>query len=387
MSAANRTDVLIFTFSDVERRSVLHAFERAMQHKASPVSIGDRMYRDLGSFQGKRIFLALSEIDTWRSRDVQREVQRGIVALTPAAVVTVGIAFGLNQQKQKLGDIIISNRLLLNDRARARRSQPASFRGERLQGSAWLLDYFKSSEMEWKGAKVRFGILLAGDSRDDDINYRDQLQSLGQEIIGEVRGCTEIFLACQAAKAEWVSVSAIGDWADGSNAGYEDAIRQHAADSSAAFVVHSLQHAALNHSGSILQNDKMQDASCLTDRNQQIGSILVNGSGNSIAIQQGTVTSLPGGPSAHSAFQQNRALEIRQQPTRFSIRKLLHEVFRTHADLVAFCIDYFPPIAHRFSHSMDRVECENILLQLAETDEILTSLRSYNRVAVDRYSV
>ncbi len=57
------------------------------------------------------------------------------------------------------------------------------------------------------------------------------------------------------------------------------------------------------------------------------------------------------------------------------VRKVLDELLRTDADLVAFAMDAELVAAKRFSDGMDRVAKVNLLLQLHEPDEILARLR------------
>ncbi len=52
--------------------------------------------------------------------------------------------------------------------------------------------------------------------------------------------------------------------------------------------------------------------------------------------------------------------------------------FRTDADFVAFCIDYFPDIARRFSSTPDRQEKISLLLQLCDEVTIETALDSHS---------
>jgi hypothetical protein len=61
-------------------------------------------------------------------------------------------------------------------------------------------------------------------------------------------------------------------------------------------------------------------------------------------------------------------------PDRPTVRRLLEELLPTSADFDAFCMDYFPEIAHRFGGGMDRIQRTNLLLTLEEPVEILQRL-------------
>ena len=106
-------DVLIVTVTEVESRAVLRTFQAAAERKAVPRSIDNRMYFDLGAVNGARLFLTQSEMGTSGPDASLQTVRKGVEALQPAAVVMVGIAFGVNEQKQAIGDILVTEQLRL----------------------------------------------------------------------------------------------------------------------------------------------------------------------------------------------------------------------------------------------------------------------------------
>lgn len=61
------------------------------------------------------------------------------------------------------------------------------------------------------------------------------------------------------------------------------------------------------------------------------------------------------------------------------VRQKINEKLRTDADLTAFCIDYFPNVAARFSTGMDRVDKINILLQLEQQESVFYRLLIWNK--------
>lgn len=55
-------------------------------------------------------------------------------------------------------------------------------------------------------------------------------------------------------------------------------------------------------------------------------------------------------------------------------RSDLANALRTDADFDAFCLNYFPAVYHRLGRGMDRVEKENILIQLVNSAELSSAL-------------
>ena len=111
----NKADVLIVTVTEVESRALMKVFREATGRDPKPEPIGDRIYLDLGEVNGGRVFMALSKMGSGGLGGSQEGVRKGIEALSPSAVIMVGIAFGINEQRQALGDVLVSERLMLYD--------------------------------------------------------------------------------------------------------------------------------------------------------------------------------------------------------------------------------------------------------------------------------
>lgn len=374
MSTDSQADVLIVTVTRTETRAVLAAFEAVTGMKAQPLSVDGNVYRDLGTVQGARVFLALSEMGTVGLGSSLQSVGKGIAALHPSAVMMVGIAFGVNADKQAIGDILVSRQLMLYDAQRVSATQLVP-RGERVHCSAKLLNYLMSAELDWTGPTVRFGLVLTGDKLVDNVDYRDQLRKLEVEAIGGEMEGAGLYVACQDAKVDWVLVKAICDWADGNKAQDKDARQAQAAKNAAEFVVHALGHAALRSPARATAATAPANT-----QHQDVGSIHVSGSGNTVVVQQGEGT-VP----ASAAPSSRPAGGDKKKPTRASLRALLGEVLRTSSDLQSFLIDWFPDVARRTGSGMTRDLVENLLLELYETDEILAKLRGHDEARVTRY--
>ena len=377
MSTLPRADLLIVTVSRVETRAVLAAFATATGQKASTVPIGEKVYRDLGTVNGARVFLALSEMGTVGLGSSLQSIGKGIAALHPSAVIMVGIAFGVNDQKQSLGDILVSRQLMLYDAQRVSATQIVP-RGDRVHCSPWLLEYLTSAELDWSGPTVHIGLVLTGDKLVDNVDYRDQLRKLEIEAIGGEMEGAGLYVACQDAKVDWVLVKSICDWADGNKAQDKDARQQQAAQRAADFVVHALRHAALKPQRPVATPAVIPAAS----QHQQVGTISLSGSGHSVVFQQSGSMAAP--DSAPVPERPPRGSGVRV-PTRASLRALLGEILRTSSDLHAFLIDWFPDVAKRTTSGMTRDACESLLFELHKTDEILSNLREHDASRVKQH--
>ena len=239
-----QVDVLIVTVTKVETRAVLQAFEQVTGHKSQTVPIGDRVYRNLGEVNGARVFLALSEMGAGGLGASQQAVRKGIEALRPGAVIMTGIAFGISEGTQAIGDILVSQHLRLYDLQRVSKDE-IILRGDRPHASPFLVNHLQSAYIDWDGATVRFGLMLSGEKLVDNFDYREQLKHREPEAIGGEMEGAGLYVACHDAKIDWILVKAICDWADGNKSQDKDSRQQQAAQNAAAFLVHALQHAPL----------------------------------------------------------------------------------------------------------------------------------------------
>ncbi len=245
---SHQADVLVVTVTEVESKAVMAAFQEATGQMAQPEPIGDRLYLDLGEVNGARVYMALSGMGAGGVGGSQEAVRKGIESLSPAAVIMVGIAFGINEQKQAIGDVLVSDRLMLYDLQRVGKGESGAEiipRGDRPHASPWLIDRLQMANLQWEGAKVRFGLVLSGDKLVDNVDFRGQLLRFEPEAIGGEMEGAGLYVACQNSKVDWILVKAICDWADGQKGVDKSARQQQAARNAAAFVLHALQQAPL----------------------------------------------------------------------------------------------------------------------------------------------
>jgi nucleoside phosphorylase len=373
-----KADVLIVTVTKGESLAVLSAFEKETRQKALTVPIGDRVYRDLGMLGGARIFQTRSEMGAIGIGSSLQSVQKGIAALSPSAVIMVGIAFGVSEAKQKIGDVLVSRQLMLYDLQRIATAEGGSARivprGDRPHASGRLINYLHNAELDWEGSQIHFGLVLTGEKLVDNVDFRAQLRDLESEAIGGEMEGAGLYVACQDAKVDWVLVKSICDWADGNKAQDKEARQRLAAENAVSFLLHALKQTPIV---ATPKNPEMQNAGSsgtqVTQQSQQFGNISVTGSGNSVTIQQHSDGSTTTPQTPFSAAQST--VSGSPKPTPFSLRKLMEAILRTSGDLDAFCIDHFPDVARRFSGGMTRTAREDLLLQIVDADEILAALR------------
>lgn len=246
-----RADVLLVTVTRVETQAVREVFKAATGQNDKTVEIDGKIYRELGTVNGARVFLVRSEMGAAGLGAALQTVDKGIKALSPAAVIMVGIAFGVDSSKQAIGSILVSQRLMLYDLQRVgtnKSGKPTIIsRGDRPTASPWLIDRFRAADDDWdqSRAKLQFGLILSGEKLVDNMDFRRQILTLEPEAIGGEMEAAGLYVACQDAKVDWILVKGICDWADGKKEEDRDKRQQLAAGNAAAFVLHMLKQAPL----------------------------------------------------------------------------------------------------------------------------------------------
>jgi nucleoside phosphorylase len=206
------TDVLLVTATDIESRAVISVFREATGTTARPEPIGERLYLDLGDVNGAHVTMALTGKGTGGVGGSQENVRKGIEALSPSAVIMIGIAFGIDERNQAIGDVLFSEQLMLYELQRVGTTKDGNVvivpRGERPRASQWLIDRLKFASLSWSG-EVRSGIILSGDKLIDNIDFRAQLIEFEPEAIGGEMEGAGLYVACQDKKVSWIVVKAI----------------------------------------------------------------------------------------------------------------------------------------------------------------------------------
>jgi nucleoside phosphorylase len=239
-------DVLLVTATEVEAQTVFDAFTPGQEKQLR--FIGDNTYFDLGVHGGARVLLVQSEMGTGGLGGTQATITAAIGALNPAAIVMVGIAFGVDAKKQKMGDILVSSQLMSYDLQRVgtdkRGKQTRIPRGDRAHASVRLVGRFVAGVKDWKGQAVHFGLVLSGDKLVDNLEFRQQLLEFEPEAIGGEMEGAGLYAAAQRAKVDWILVKAICDWAV--HKGRNKQLRQLvAAQNAAQFVLHVIGQGGL----------------------------------------------------------------------------------------------------------------------------------------------
>lgn len=246
-----KADILLLTVTEVESRAVLSLIKSIFNREFERHFIREKTYYDLGYVGGARTFLVQSEMGGGGLSGSLLTASMGIASLSPSSVIMVGIAFGINPEKQQIGQILVSKQIVVYDLQRVGSDidgrEVVNIRGDRPQASPKLLDRFRSGILDWRGAKVDFGLILSGDKLIDNKNFRDELRAKEPEAIGGEMEGAGLYAAAQSQRVDWILVKAICDWADGEKRVNKRQNQQKAALNAAKFALHVIEQGGFSH--------------------------------------------------------------------------------------------------------------------------------------------
>lgn len=232
-------EVLLVSVTDVEAQAILTAFP-------SPIKtvIQNRTYYSLGIVGETRTYMV--QATSMGPVGVRTCIEDGIRALSPKAVILVGIAFGLQADRQQIGDVLVSRQIQDYDPQRYGTGPDQQLlihlRGNRVMATEWLLDRFSAGKHDWPGlATIHVGLLLSGSLLIDHHDTRERLVHLVPGALGgEMEGAALCDVALRT-HVSWIVVKAIADWADGHKRQCEQEQQKHAAENAAQYVFHVLR--------------------------------------------------------------------------------------------------------------------------------------------------
>ncbi len=107
-----KADVLLLTATEVESKAVLSLVRKTFKRDSERRFTDEKTYYDLGEIGGARVFLVQSEMGAGGLSGATLTVSKGIAELSPLSVVMLGIAFGVDPEKQQIGQILVAKQIV-----------------------------------------------------------------------------------------------------------------------------------------------------------------------------------------------------------------------------------------------------------------------------------
>ncbi|WP_461210406.1 phosphorylase family protein [Desulfocurvus sp. DL9XJH121] len=134
--------------------------------------------------------------------------------LSPTYIISCGLAFGADEEKQKIGDVLVSEWIRCYEKGR-QGEQAFTPRGQRADASSALLQASRSLRIDHKGSNSIFtGGFLSGDKLVDDPNFKRKIFEIEPEAIGGDMEGAGILDACSRRNIPWIVIKSITDWGE-----------------------------------------------------------------------------------------------------------------------------------------------------------------------------
>jgi len=134
-----------------------------------------------------------------------------IERLDPEYVISVGICFGLREDKQFLGDIVISE--FIHDYEKMRYSEKRfEDRGATREASPRLLSRARATLAVWSGPTVHIGVVASGEKLVDHRDFREFLKALTPRPIAGDMEAWGLSAVCHELRKDFIMIKGICDW-------------------------------------------------------------------------------------------------------------------------------------------------------------------------------
>jgi len=236
-----QTRVLLMVATAAERDAVLSAVSAVNDTRLERRFLKDHTVFDLGRIGNAQILLAQCEQGAVGPGAAAIAAASLITRLEPDFLILTGICFGLRQDLQSLGDLVVCKQLRAIDHRKIDEAT-VLVRGDYVSPSQTLLSRFRSAEVGWTRAGVHFGPMLSSSVLVDSQQLRDELLRLEPEAYGGEMEGAGVYAAASPGKVDWIVVKAICDWGYGKTDEWQELAARNAAE----FVVHTIRTGALD---------------------------------------------------------------------------------------------------------------------------------------------
>ncbi len=221
--------LILLTVNDHETDALLDAFPTEGHETRGKVT-----YTLLGDMAGLRLVHTISEMGSGSVGAAQQRSREAIEHWSPVALVAVGIAFGMDETRQSIGDVLVATQVQDYELSRLNDDGTLTPRGDRPHSSDTLTNRLRQTDTTRRRAepdwpKVRFGLLLSGQKLVDNVDYRNSLRAQFGGTIGGEMEAQGVYVSATADKVDWAIVKGICDWGHAKNNAEKDAWQKTAA--------------------------------------------------------------------------------------------------------------------------------------------------------------
>lgn len=227
--------LLLVTVNDIETRTLARELTPLDGYTDTFIAFNKNNTYNIGKFGAYNAIHVQSDMGAMNRDAVMTTVTNAIRMWSPKAIIMIGVAWGMDNQKQKIGDVLVSKKIVQYESAKIINGN-SIYRGAEPDAGAILVDRFKSC-LDWEHKAIDgfsqkyIGTLLSGEKLLDDKGYRDKLYKQFPEAIGgDMEGAGLATIASANNINEWIVVKGICDWGYGKQTEQKDINQQIAMD-------------------------------------------------------------------------------------------------------------------------------------------------------------
>jgi len=221
-SYVSQIDLVLMTVNPREFNAIINLLKPFPGHKSVlAAGIHEETYY-LGMFGAFNAVVMRTRMGAQQPGSAGMAAQQAQAFWRPRALIALGVAFGIDPRKQRIGDVLVASDIITYHPARieVRRIE----RGRPLPSDSILLNRFANSD-DWvfnrpdgQRCRVVIGPILSGEEViDSPIRKAELLDTFPAAIGGEMEG-SGIAAVANYNRTPWILVKAICDWADGNKA-------------------------------------------------------------------------------------------------------------------------------------------------------------------------
>jgi nucleoside phosphorylase len=220
---------LIVTATDLEDRVLQKSLDE--RGFSNPVIVNEERFSYVERFRSDvgRIFHLRTSAGSGGASGAFIMGKNAVDRLKPKFVISVGICFGLQEKKQQLGDVVISEMIHDYERQRVSKEQPED-RGATRESSPQLLSRARANLFIWKKANVHIGTIVSGEKLVDDEEFRATLIKLQPPAIAGEMEAWGLSAVCHEAQKQFIMVKGICDWGMKKDSDHQEQAAQNACD-------------------------------------------------------------------------------------------------------------------------------------------------------------
>lgn len=200
--------LLYLVATDTEYLKVFEYYKNKNGYTPESFVVGAYAYRDLGVIGNVHVYLLKINMGAKKNGGSILAVHEASQAIKPDYMIMVGIGFGLKEDEQKIGDIMVASSIEDYGTCKVKKGETIS-RGDKIPSDAILMNRFADSKLEWEKSAVHTGLMLSNDILVNDIDLVKYLkQHYPDAIGGEMEGCGLLANYTQ----RWILVKGICDF-------------------------------------------------------------------------------------------------------------------------------------------------------------------------------